>query len=633
MCGIAGYIDFNKKLNADTLQSMTNCMAHRGPDDKDYLYRQTPHAHIGMGHRRLSIIDLSSGARQPMQYRHLHLVFNGEIYNYQEIKKELLSLGYKFETNSDTEVVLAAILEWGMEALHRFIGMFAFLLYDELKQKMYIVRDRAGVKPLFFYQKNGQLLFASELKAFHQVEGFDKTLNYDALSCYFQFTYIIGEQCIFKNCKKVNPGHYLEIDLATQDCKEHKYWDVVDYYNLPKFNLSEAEIMEQMEALMSSAFQYRMVSDVPVGVFLSGGYDSSIVTAILQRNSTQKINTFTIGFHESEYNEATYAKEVAQYLGTNHTEYYCTAKEALETIPKLAFYYDEPFGDSSAIPTMLVSEIARKSVTVALSADGGDEIFAGYSRYVRFMKRQQRMRKIPTALHQPIAYLSSAFARSAGGGADTLNKHIVQKANKMNALFNNYDDMISFKLQRQIMSDNEIRYLMTVPFNYLETPYDKHNLKNNKDILNDILALDYKSYLTDDILVKTDRASMAVALEGREPFLDQRIIEFAARIPSNEKYKHGVLKYILKNITHQYLPKSMMERPKKGFSVPIMRWLKRDLKHFITDYINEDTLREVGIFNVKLVMKERDDFFKSDKDEHIWLWLVLVYMLWYKQWM
>jgi len=633
MCGIAGYIDFNKRLELDTLRAMTNSLEHRGPDDKDYQVWHTPFAHLGMGHRRLSIIDLSEGARQPMRYRHLHIVFNGEVYNYREIKKELLQLGHKFETDSDTEVVLAAILEWGMAALERFIGMFAFLLYDESKNKMYAVRDRAGVKPLYIYQKNRQILFASELKAFHEVEGFEKELNYDALGCYFQMTYIIGEQCIFKNCKKVKPGYYLEIDLATERCEEHKYWDVVDYYNLPKLKLSEADIMSQMEELMTSAFEYRMVSDVPVGVFLSGGYDSSAVTAILQKNSTQKINTFTIGFHESQFNEATYAKEVAAHLGTNHTEYYCTAKEALETLPKLAKYYDEPFGDSSAIPTMLVSQIARQSVTVALSADGGDEIFAGYSRYVRFMKRQQQMKKIPGILHSPIAYLSGAFAQNMGGGTDVLNRPMVQKANKIQELFRDYDDMASFKLQRQAMSDRALRSLLSVPFKNLETPYDKHGLKDKDDILNNILALDYKSYLTDDILVKTDRATMSVALEGREPFLDQRIIELAARLPSSEKYKNGVLKYTLKNITHKYLPRKMMERPKKGFSVPIMGWLKRDLRHFITDYINEDTLREVGIFNTELVMRERDNFFKSDRDEHIWLWLVLVYILWYKEWM
>jgi len=632
MCGIAGYIDFNKKLDEDTLRSMTNCMEHRGPDDKGYQLWHTPFAHLGMGHRRLSIIDLSEGGHQPMQYRHLHIIFNGEIYNYKEIKKELLELGYRFNTDSDTEVILAATLEWGMEAVQRFIGMFAYLIYDESKQKVYAVRDRVGVKPLYVYQKNRQILFASELKAFHQVEGFDKTLNYDALSCYFQITYIIGEQCIFKHCKKVKPGHYLEINLVAGSCEQHKYWDVVDYYNMPKLKMSEEEIMTQIEELMTSAFQYRMVSDVPVGVFLSGGYDSSIVTAILQKNSTKKINTFTIGFHENRFNEANYAKQVAKHLGTNHTEYYCTAKEALEMIPRLAFHYDEPFGDSSAIPTMLVSQIARKAVTVALSADGGDEIFAGYSRYIRFMKRQRQMSKIPRALHSPIAYLSSMLAKSVSGGIDTLNKPIIQKANKVHALFKNYNDMTSFKLQRQIMSDQELGYLMNVPFQRLETPYDKHNLKNDDDVLNNILALDYKSYLTDDILVKTDRATMSVALEGREPFLDQRIIEFAARIPSNEKYKHGVLKYILKNITHQYLPKNLMERPKRGFGVPVMGWLKRDLKHFITDYVNEDTLREVNVFNNKLVLRETEHFLKNDSDDHIWLWLVLVYIMWHKQW-
>lgn len=633
MCGIVGYIDFNKNLDAATLRSMTDSLKHRGPDDGDYQIKQAPFANIGMGHRRLSIIDLSPGGRQPMTHRHLHIVFNGEIYNFEEVKEELSALGHQFRTKSDTEVVMVAILEWGMKAaLHKFIGMFAFVLYDEARQKVYLVRDRAGVKPLFVYQKNNQLLFASELKAFHKVKGFEKVINYDALSCYFQFTYIIGEQCIFKDCKKVKPGHYLEIDLKTKAREEHKYWDVVDYYNLPKLRISEREIEERTEELLTSAFMYRMVADVPVGLFLSGGYDSSAVAAIIQKNSSQKINTFTIGFHDGKYNEAQEAKKIAAFLGTNHTEYYCTPKEALDVIPQLAFHYDEPFGDSSAIPTFLVSQIARKNVTVALSADGGDEIFAGYGRYIRFLKRYEKMKRIPGGLHSSIARLSSASIKWSGKG--NLNNSLLKKISKVQTLFNSYDAMTSFKLQRQPMSDLEVKRLLKVPFNYLETPYDKYGLNNENDMLNKILALDYKSYLTDDILVKTDRATMAVGLEGREPFLDQRIIEFAAQLPSSEKYKNNTLKYILKNITHKYLPKELMERPKKGFSVPIMDWLKQDLRYFITDFVNEDTLKEIAIFDSRLVLKERDDFLSSKKTaQNTWLWLVLVYILWHKQWM
>ncbi len=349
MCGIAGFCDFSKKSSNDILKSMTDVLHHRGPDDSGYFWDESEYSQIALGHRRLSILDLSAHGHQPMSFEHLDIVFNGEVYNFKEIKKELLELGYDFYSDSDTEVILKSYHQWGIKAVDRFNGMFAITIYDKKTNQLIFIRDRAGVKPFYYYKKDSLILFSSELKSFHKHPNFQKEINKSSLSLYLQFGYIPEPHSIFKNCYKLRAGHYVEIDLKSQNFKEIKYWDVVDFYNKPKLDISQNEAIERTEELLKSSFEYRMVSDVPVGVFLSGGYDSSVVTAILQSGRSEKLNTFTIGFKEKGFDEAPYAKEVAKYLGTNHTEYYCTQKDALEIIPKLCELYDEPFGDSSAI--------------------------------------------------------------------------------------------------------------------------------------------------------------------------------------------------------------------------------------------------------------------------------------------
>ena len=357
----------------------------------------------GLGHRRLSIIDLSNAASQPMQFENLYIVFNGEIYNYNEIRDELIAKGHQFSTHSDTEVILHAFKEWGNKCVDRFIGMFAFVIYDKLQQKVFCVRDRAGVKPFFWYHKKGLFLFASELKAFHQHPGFEKEMNTDAVAAFMQYGYVPTPHCIFNDTYKLQPGHTLTLDLQTEKIAIEKYWDVLDFYNKPKLTISLPDAITETERILEKAFQYRMVADVPVGVFLSGGYDSTCVTALLQKNSTSKINTFTIGVHDKGLNEAPFAKATADHLGTNHTEYYCTSHEALEIVPDLPFYYDEPFADSSAIPTTLVSKLARQKVTVALSADAGDEIFAGYNKYDYIARVKNKIDKVPSPLRKGVA--------------------------------------------------------------------------------------------------------------------------------------------------------------------------------------------------------------------------------------
>lgn len=395
MCGISGFVDL-KKLSSDViLKLMTDSLYHRGPDGDDIEFLQANSYQIGLGHRRLSIIDLSETGKQPMKFEHLWITFNGEVYNYVEIKNELQNLNHQFVGHSDTEVILHAFAQWGISCIEKFIGMFAFVIYDTRSEDVYCLRDRAGIKPFFYYWKDGLFLFASELKAFHQHPHFKKEINLDAVAAFMQFGNVPTPHCIFNNCYKLKPGHYLKFSLLTSEISLHKYWDVYDAYNKPKLNLSFQEAKTETEKILKSAFDYRMVSDVPVGVFLSGGYDSACVTALLQKDRTDKLKTFTIGVPDIGLNEAPYAKDVAKHLGTEHFEYECTQKEALNLIDGLPYYYDEPFADSSAIPTTLVCMMAKKHVTVALSADAGDEIFAGYNRYDYMMKHGKKLNQLP----------------------------------------------------------------------------------------------------------------------------------------------------------------------------------------------------------------------------------------------
>lgn len=388
-------------------------MAHRGPDGEGYGVYQTDTATVGLGHRRLSIIDLSEGGSQPQTYQHFHITFNGEIYNYAEIKQQLEAKGHHFNSHSDTEVILHAYAEWGSEALQQFTGMFAFVIYDEAAKKIFACRDRAGVKPFFYYWSNGLFLFASELKAITQHPAFTKEINLDAVAAFMQYAYVPTPHCIYKNTFKLKPGHFIEVDLTAQKIQTQQYWNVYDAYNKPVLNLSFAEALTETEKVLSKAFEYRMVSDVPVGVFLSGGYDSACVTALLQKNHTEKIKTFTIGVPDDGLNEAPYAKDIAAHLGTDHTEHYCTHKEAIEIVPQLPFFYDEPFADSSAIPTTLVCKIAREKVTVALSADAGDEVFAGYNRYDYVLKYGEKLKSIPPVMRRSAAAIMEAVPSTA----------------------------------------------------------------------------------------------------------------------------------------------------------------------------------------------------------------------------
>ncbi|MGZ4090822.1 MAG: asparagine synthase (glutamine-hydrolyzing), partial [Bacteroidia bacterium] len=582
-------------------------------------------------HRRLSIIDLSEAGRQPLNYKSLWITFNGEIYNYGEIKNELLILKHSFSGNSDTEVILHAYEEWGKECIHKFIGMFAFVIYDDKNNHFFCARDRAGVKPFYYYFHDGLFLFASELKAFHQHPLFKKEINLNSVAEFMQYGNVPAPNCIFNYCCKLTPGHYLYFNPDMDEPLITTYWNVYNHYNKPKLDISFDEAKKETEKLLASAANYRMVSDVPVGVFLSGGYDSSCLTALLQKDRPYKLKTFTIGVTDKSLNEAPEAKKIAEYLGTDHYEHYCTEKEALEIIPDLPYYYDEPFADHSAIPTILVSKIARIKVKVALSADGGDEVFAGYNRY-SYLKQLKKIGSIP------------AFLRISS--ANVLSRINPEKIPFSNNIFNfqiRYNKFISLlkdpspenlisKLSKQF-TEKELYNL------FVDEVKETHGAFFSKELapefytpLSYMMAIDYQTYLTDDILHKVDRASMSQGLEAREPFLDHRLIEWVATLPDNYKYNNHTKKYILKEIVHKYIPKTLMNRPKMGFSIPLEKWLEKELKEKIYSYVNQEFLLKQGIFNPEYIEFIVNSFYSGKKENALRIWHFLSFQMWFEKW-
>jgi asparagine synthase (glutamine-hydrolysing) len=632
MCGIAGFIDFTNSSTLLTLEKMIGSLRHRGPDDLGFEIYNLQTVKLGFAQARLSIIDLSQAAHQPMHYLHLSIVFNGEIYNYKKIKDELASLGHVFNSESDTEVILHAFAQWGIDSIQHFIGMFAIVIFDRKNELIYFINDRVGVKPLYYYFKNGLFLFGSELKAFHQHERFIPLIDKVSIRLYFQnihHGYIPAPYTIFEDTYKLEQGSILKLDLNTKKVSLTKYWDLTSFYLKPKLSLSFEEASSELHKLLQSAFSYRMVSDVPVGIFLSGGYDSTAVTAILQGMQTNKIKTFTIGFDEGN-NETPFAKQTSNLLRTEHYEYICTTKEAQSIIPHLPYYYDEPFADSSAIPTILVSQLAKEHVSVSLSADGGDEIFSGYDRYVKLLKNLKTLNRIPDPL-KPIAPTILHLINNLIPESKSDLKHKVTIYAK--SLNRN-------KLQQSI---NLFQLSFTLPINIYNRIFAENinidnfmqtiGTKDSFDAIELALLWDFRFYLQNDIMTKVDRACMSVSLEGREPLLDHRIIEFAAQLPFSYKFDGVTTKRILKNIVHRYVPENMMNRPKAGFTLPIYSWLRADLSYLLNEYLNSNALKASGLFNVNYVENIIAEFKINKFYYQPLIWKLLMFQMWYFRWM
>jgi asparagine synthase (glutamine-hydrolysing) len=632
MCGITGFVSFRKSVEED-LNRMTFALSHRGPDGEGYYYHGNNACSVGLGHRRLSIIDLSTAANQPMHYDGLHIVFNGEIYNYNEIRNELIGLGHQFVTHSDTEVILHGWREWGEKSVTKWHGMFAIVLFSETENELICIRDRAGVKPFYYYFKDELFLFGSELKSLVAHPGFKKEMNTNAVASFLQYGHVPSPHCIYHHTHKLPAGHILRFDLSSKDLAVKQYWNVYDYYNKPKISIGLSDAISETETILSKSFSYRMVADVPVGVFLSGGYDSSCVTALLQKESTSKIKTFTIGSEDKNLDEAPFAKKIAQHLGTDHTEYYCTLKEALDIIPDLPYYYDEPFADSSAIPTILVSRLARQKVTVALSADAGDEIFAGYNRYDYLVKHGKKLRAMPSAMRKAVAGVMEAVSSES---IPYFNKqyNFHSRYQKLRNLLRDPSPFQMVKSLSQVFSSEEVDLLFSENVVELPTSYNSEELLHDfYDPLSYMMAVDYQTYLVDDILQKVDRATMSISLEGREPFLDQSIIEWVAPLPSEYKYRNGIKKYILKEIVYKYIPREMMERKKMGFGIPVENWLQNELRDLEREYLSDRYLSKHGLFNTQYIHNLTRSFFNGRKDLHLKIWYLLMFQMWYDRWM
>ena len=624
MCGICGYIS-RKALKLDELKTMNDTMYHRGPNDSgEELFDAGNDYQLGLAQRRLSILDLSMLGHQPMHSCNdrLIIVYNGEIYNFLELKKELSD--YPFKSNCDTEVILAAYLKWGISCIDRFQGMFAIALYDRETKELFLVRDRIGKKPLYYWYENENLVFASELKPIMAHPNFKKTIRRDVIKRYMYQQCVNEPDSIFENVYKVEPGQIVKFDVkASQKLSKWKYWDIATVYNKMKNKPvgSYEETKAELKDILRDSVKKRMISDVPLGAFLSGGYDSSLVTAIAQEASSEPVKTYSIGFNEEKYNEAKYAKEVANHLGTKHTELYIDEEAMFKMVDSIPKYYDEPFADSSQIPTMLVSELASKDVTVVLSGDGGDEFFCGYNIYDNVAQAQKldflgRMTygvcSIPPFKQMGLLEKLPFRVQVVAGNNNPLTKTQIGGATYISAI-------------------NKMLPESGIPFKFpIEDKYNESNWQERR------MLLDEDTYLPGDILCKVDRASMKYSIESRCPILDVNVMEYSYRLPHDYKYSGGVKKRILKDIAYDYIPKSLLDRPKVGFSVPLDKWMRGALKEQLMDLCNSNYIKRQGIFDAEYInefiadyMKKGDGGSGTGSNYSRLIWSYFVFQQWY----
>ena len=588
MCGIIGVASVAPIDNRDWLVAGRDAMIHRGPDDAGIWWSGS--GQVGLAQRRLSIIDLSTGGHQPMHggMGQLTITFNGEIYNFEDLRKELSDLGIVFASNSDTEVILASYQVWGTDCLSKLNGMFAFALYDASRQTLFLARDRAGEKPLYLFHAKGQLRFASELKGLLQDPAIPRRINRESLDCYLSFGSVPGERCMLEGFNKLPPAHALLFDLTSGQYKTWRYWEVpeLDPVALQRPG-ADADLLGELESLLEDAVRRQMAADVPVGVLLSGGVDSSLVTALAVRSSSN-VQTYSIGFPGyGEYDETQHARLVANYFGTKHTELVPEPTGA-DLLFRLARQYDEPMVDSSMIPTFLVSQLVRQHCTVALGGDGGDELFGGYGHYSRLLWLQQRLGRIPRVMRQAVAV-----------GAEKLLPVGVRGRNWLQGLGEDLDT--SLPLVSSLFDQTTRRRLMGA---YPGWPYRAESILSqriplNPDIIQRATRMDFENYLAEDILVKVDRASMLNSLEVRAPFLDHRVIEFAfGKVPTRLKTTVTDKKIILKQLCEKLLPPQFDRQRKQGFSIPLAHWLKGgELRELFNDILSKAD----GIFDKKTV--------------------------------
>jgi len=649
MCGFVGFFVPSTQSSVDIpliLNQMISDLAHRGPDDEG-LWLDLK-AGIGLGHRRLAILDISPTGHQPMTTSdgHFAIAYNGEVYNFAELRQELEKKGHAFRGTSDTEVILASINEWGIiKAVKRFTGMYAFAIFDVEEHKLILVRDRLGIKPLYYgWASDGTFLFGSELKAMRNWPGFNNSLDIDALTLFLRHNYIPAPFSIYQGIYKLPPGSILSIDqkgVLNREVKLENYWSVSEVFAhgaLDPWVGSTDEAIEALEELLTKSVRYRLVSDVPLGAFLSGGIDSSTVVALMQKVSTTPVHTFSIGFTNPEYNEAPHAKRVAAYLGTKHTEFYVTPEDALAVVPELPRIWDEPFADSSQIPTYLLSRLAREHVTVVLSGDGGDELFCGYPRYFLTRRLWKLRKKIPYPLRVcwlsildliPEEVLENSLRRTRGlfrwlGAQKHPGKLIPRLKELLRA--NRFEEFYGWANSHILPEKGFISGKDRLAPEFFNTYFPADDLWAIMSLL------DLKTYLPEDLLTKTDRASMAIGLEARVPLLDHKVVSLAARFPSGLKVRNGKGKWILRQILYRHVPKELVDRKKMGFGIPISEWIRGPLQEWAEDLLNDASTKGKGYLKMETVHRLWREH-KNGKYNHQYiLWNILTFLAWQEHW-
>ncbi|MCP4110297.1 MAG: asparagine synthase (glutamine-hydrolyzing) [Desulfobacteraceae bacterium] len=656
MCGITGLLNrsFPKEQWDSTLRSMAGTISHRGPDDEGIWYDAS--AGVGLAHRRLSVIDLTDTGHQPMKSddNNICIVYNGEIYNFMEIRKTLETYGHRFKSSSDTEVVLKAYQQWGTDCLEKLTGMFALALWDKNKHSLVLARDRLGIKPLYYYFSNNVFLFASELKALMAFKFFPKDIAHDSIPLFLHYQYIPAPRTVFKNTYKLLPGHFLTCD--GKNITVRPYWKhrclAPDLTTAQDMRFSEEDHLQELDEILTKAVSDHLVSDVPLGALLSGGIDSSIVVALMQKVNTSRVRTFSIGFREKGYNEAPWAARVAEHLGTDHTEFYVTPGEAMNVIRGLPDIYDEPFADASAIPTFLVSRTARSFVTVALSGDGGDEQFAGYVRYWSTCAMHAFLQRFPGTVNKKISSvlgnLPSAWVEKCYLPWRRILPqrfrvtNFADKWQKLVWLIKHTDIMDIYRMTVCLWSEDELGELLansmtnqergfyTLPGTRYEETFEQ---TEGMPLLSRLMQADQKTYLPDAMLTKVDRASMGVGLEIRVPLLDHRVVEYTSGLPDSLKYKNGQGKYILRKLLARYVPEQLFERPKMGFGVPIDRWFRNELNPMLMDYLSPERLKNEGLFDHTLVEQKINEHMSGKISHQYRLWTLLMWEMWREQWL
>jgi asparagine synthase (glutamine-hydrolysing) len=642
MCGITGFFNPTRQINATELKTMVVRMSetirHRGPDDQGEWVDADQG--IAFGFRRLAVLDLSPAGSQPMHSSdgRFVIIFNGEVYNYRELRDELQARGAAFRGTSDTEVLLAAFGAWGiLGAVKRFNGMFAFAVWDRKEQTLHIVRDRLGIKPLYYGWQAGNLIFGSELKALRAHPSFNAEIDRRALTLYLRYNYIPTPYSIYTGIFKLPPACILTIrpDTSPQDAIPSPYWsarETVQHGLANPFEGDEREAVDALDAHLRHSVGLRMLADVPLGAFLSGGVDSSVIVALMQGQSSRPVKTFTIGFYESGFDEAAHARSVAQHLGTDHTELYITPEETRSVIPLLPSLYDEPFSDSSQIPTYLVSKLARQDVTVSLSGDGGDELFGGYNRYFWVPRIWKRMGRLPHTIRKGVAGLMQTVSPQtwangveAAGRFSPAAKNLPNAGDKAHRLAEAlrapnpesiYFDLVSHwkNPARVVLGGHEpARSLASLPATLAER----------------MMYQDLVTYLQDDILAKVDRASMGVGLEARAPYLDDhKTVEFAWRLPLHMKIHNGQGKWALRQVLYRYIPQKLIGRPKMGFGVPLDSWLRNELREWAEDLLNERRLHREGYFDPAPVLRMWREHLSGRQNRQYQLWDILMFQSW-----